>query len=311
MRILAFAGWRFCRFIAAATIFVLLLVIITGHLGAAVPGDFCAVVMPDRSSAASLAACRQHQPSAWQRAEYTLRNLARGSLGTSLISGQPVLTEVFSRLPPTLTIAVGTLALSTLVGVPLGLWIAYKRHTPEGILFNWLAIGLLAMPGFLLAVLLSDLLAGHFQLLRRLYDSEDPWRFTLPILSLSLPTIAEIMRVTRNTTIRELQHDYVRTGRAKGLGPGALLFRHVWRNVMPGLLGLLTIIMLGLIDGAILIEVFLSHPGLGTYTAAALRTHDYPALQGVLLVIAALTYTIGQSAEGVRRWLVHEQSGGR
>ncbi|HYF65324.1 MAG TPA: ABC transporter permease [Herpetosiphonaceae bacterium] len=280
-----------------------LITLITAKLGATMPGDFCAVILSERSSASSLAQCKSQQPDVLERFAYTFRNLARGSLGTSLVSGQPVLGDILQRLPQTLILAALALLLGLIGGIPLGLWAAYRRGHWLARVINISAVALLAMPGFLLVVLLSELLAGELRIVRRLHDSDDPWSFVLPVLSLGLPIIALIMRVTRSITLRELARDYVRTARAKGLTAKTILLVHVARNLAPGLLGLVTILFLELIDGALLIEAMFSRPGLGNYTAKALSRHDYPALQGVLLIVTAITFVVIQSAESLRAWL--------
>lgn len=305
--------WKTGVYLCSALGLMVLIILITAQLGARMPGDFCTVILSERSSASSLEQCRRQQPGTAARVAYTFRQFAHGSLGTSLISGQPVLGEILDRLPQTLLLAVLTLLFGLIGGIPLGLWAAYKQGHWLGRVINVAAVALLAMPGFLLIVLLSEFLAGELRIVRRLHDSHDPWSFVLPVLSLGLPVVALTLRVTRSITLRELQRDYVRTARAKGLSARAILLVHVGRNLAPGLLGLVTVLFLELLDGALLIEAVLSRPGLGNYTAKAMGRHDYPALQGVLLVVTALTFLVSQSAEALRVWMnpvAEEQSNG-
>jgi ABC-type dipeptide/oligopeptide/nickel transport system permease component len=295
--------WKSCLYLGSVLGLMILITLIMAKLGATMPGDFCTAILSERASASSLAQCHSQQPDVLGRFVYTFGHLARGSLGTSLISGQPVLGEILQRLPQTLVLAVLALALGLIGGIPLGLWTAYRRGHWLARVINISAVALLAMPGFLLVVLLSELFAGQLRIVRRLHDSDDPWSFVLPVLSLGLPIIALTMRVTRSITLGELARDYVRTARAKGLAAKTILLVHVARNLAPGLLGLITVLFLELIDGALLIEAMFSRPGLGNYTAKALSRHDYPALQGVLLVVTALTFVVIQSAESLRGWL--------
>jgi peptide/nickel transport system permease protein len=297
----------FLRRLVTAVGMALLIVLITTALSRNLPGDACSALLADRASRETYAQCLRDQPSPFARFLYTFKRLGRGDLGISLRTGQPVLGEIRAQLPDTLKLAGMTLLLALPLGVAGGLWAAHLSTHWIGRALNWAAVALVAMPGFLLIFLLIAVLVSWLGLLPLLDGATTFKGMLLPLLALGLPNAALALRVMRGITIRELRRDYVRTARAKGLSQEIVLFRHVLRNLMPAMIGLANIMFLELLDGAILIEAMFSRPGLGRYTANAMRRHDYPALQGVVLVITVLTLGVNIAADSLRVWFIPQK----
>ncbi|HZA84625.1 MAG TPA: ABC transporter permease [Actinomycetes bacterium] len=233
-----------------------------------------------------------------------VRDTLRGDLGISYKFRRPVSEVIAQRIWPTVLL----LGVSTMLSTVIGLWIGIRGAWRRGSLFDRLSLGsaltLYAMPEFWLGILLliafgvgvgpfpgpfptgglsspdTELasLAGVLDVARHL---------VLPCLTLTLAYLAEYALVMRSSLLDELGEDYLTTARAKGLRDALVLRRHAVPNA---LLPTTTLIFLNLgfiVSGAITIETVYSWPGLGLLSYEALRTPDYPLLQGVFLLFSA------------------------
>jgi peptide/nickel transport system permease protein len=242
-----------------------------------------------------------------------LRTVGRADFGTSITSRRPVTDELRERFPATIELALAAMVFSILLGIPLG-FVAAKRH--GGLLDNASLVASLigiSIPIFFLAILLKYIFAVKLGLLPTvgrisvLIDLERQTNFyvldsilslngealvdvlkhlVLPAMALGTIPLAVVARITRAAVLDVLNEDYVRTARAKGLGPGVVNTRHVLRNAM---LPITTIIGLQtglLLSGAVLTETVFAWPGMGTWLVDAIRARNYPVLQGGILFVS-------------------------
>jgi peptide/nickel transport system permease protein len=213
--------------------------------------------------------------------------LLRGDLGTSYQSGGVrVLDLILARLLPTLTLAVAGLAISLTIGVPLG--VAAARR-PGGWLDRIAAVlgsVLVAVPGFLLGILLLYTFAYRipvFPLSVTGYDPFDVRALVLPALTLGLVGVPFYLRVARTSTLEELGRDYVRTARAKGLAERDVTWRHAFRNAMLPVVTLAGLDLGFYLGGVVVIESVFGWPGIGLQAVRAITQEDLPVLMGTLL----------------------------
>ncbi len=219
------------------------------------------------------------------------RGVLRGDLGVSLVNpSDQVLEKILTRYPATIELALAGLAVAILISIPLGV----TAGTNQGKLIDNIAsvIALLgiSMPGFVLGPLMIYLFAIKLDLLP-VSGRYGPEYLILPAVTLGAALAAILMRMVRSSVIEELNEDYVRTARAKGLSERQVIYKHVLKN---GLIPVVTVIGLQfgvLLAGAIITEVIFSWPGLGRLTIDAINSRDYPLVQGCILMIA-LTYII-------------------
>lgn len=214
--------------------------------------------------------------------------LLRGDLGVSYqLGGVRVLDLILARLLPTIELAVAGLVVALVIGVPLGVRAAAR---PGGALDRIGAIVgslLLAVPGFLLGILVLYVLAYQwrwFPLSTQGYDPLDLRALALPALTLGLVSVPFYLRVSRASTLDELARDYVRTARAKGLDERRVVWRHAFRNA---LLPVVTLAGLDLgfsLGGVVVIESVFGWPGIGSQAVRAISQEDLPVLMGTLLV---------------------------
>jgi peptide/nickel transport system permease protein len=222
-------------------------------------------------------------------------HLLVGDLGRSLQDGSPVGGEIARRLPRTLELIVFGAMIAVVVGIPGGLLAALR---PRGLLDDIGAILsalALAVPVFVLGTLLVLIFAqglhwapagGYVPFAR------DPIKhfglLAMPAFSIGLGLAAVVYRMTRAAVLDVAQRDYIRTARAKGLGPARILLHHVLRNALMPIVTILALHLGTLLGGTVLVEYVFNYPGLSGLLVDAVNARDYPEVQGVVLVISIL-----------------------
>ena len=266
------------------------------------PGDPVLALAGENGDAAYYAAMRERfgldQPLPTQLATY-VGNVLRGDLGSSYVQGRPVAELIAERLPATFLLTGSALALSTLLGIALGMVSATRRG-------RWLDAGLsattlavYAAPVFLvgqLAILMVALRTGWFPV--QGMSSADrsgggaghlvdvAHHLALPALTLASQETAVIARLTRAGVSEELDRDYVRTARAKGVSERRVLFRHALRRPLLPIVTVLGGRAGHLLSGAVLVEAVFGWPGIGRLLVTAIQTRDAPVVLGVFLLVA-------------------------
>ncbi len=220
-----------------------------------------------------------------------LLDVLHGDFGFSFRSRLPVAPALLAALPYTLELAIGATLLSTFVAVPLGLLSALRRNSWLDLSARLLALIGLSMPTFWIGVLLILLSSTVFHWLPSLSYTDtfqDPLQnvqqMFLPALTLALPLMAVITRMTRSAVLEVLGQDFVRTARAKGIAQRPVLLRHALPNAAIPLVTVLGIQLGQLLGGAVIVEQIFGIPGLGTVLISAITQRDYPVVQGVILV---------------------------
>jgi peptide/nickel transport system permease protein len=221
--------------------------------------------------------------------------LLRGDMGQSLFLNTSVSELVLTRLPVTLPLVLLSSVLALAIALPAGIFAARRKGT----FFDLATVALtqtgLAIPSFWLGLMLILLFAvtlGWLPANGWTAWSEDPWRATrsliLPVLTLALGQAAGLVRMVRGSVLEVMSQDYVRTARSKGLFEGVVMQRHILRNAMVSILTLVGIQFGQLLAGGIVVETVFALPGLGKLGLDAVQRTDFPLVQGVVLVIAAL-----------------------
>ena len=217
--------------------------------------------------------------------------------GKSWATNEAVGNLFATRLPATLTVMTPILILDVLLALPIAMWVAYKRGslTDRTIM---VATTVALSISFLVYVIIGQYVFG-FQLgwfpVQGWSDSVLTNLLTyvpLPVLLAVMVGVAPQTRLYRSFFLDELGQDYVRTARAKGMGEGVVLFRHVLRNAMIPILTNIGLQLPGIFVGSFLIEVFFSIPGLGREVLLAVNRSDYPVIQATTVYLAVLTMFI-------------------
>jgi peptide/nickel transport system permease protein len=211
-----------------------------------------------------------------------LADAARGDLGTSFRTGEPVLGALLERFPATLQLAVAGLLIGLLIGIPLGVISATRR---DSALDHASRVGVLlgaSLPNFWLGYLLILLFGVGLGWLP--VAGWGTWQhLVLPALTLGVGGAASLTRLTRSMVLEELGADYVRTARAKGLPERVVVVRHALRNALNPIVTLTGMRFGGLLAGAVVVETVFAWPGIGKFLVDSIYDRDYPTIQGFVL----------------------------
>jgi peptide/nickel transport system permease protein len=262
----------------------------------ALPGDPALALAGEDRSPAALAAIRAEygldRPLTVQFGEY-VKQAARGDFGRSIRTGLPVTDMIRTAVPVTIELSVLAILIAVLVGVGAGVVAAVRRGHPAEWAANGLALIGLSVPHFwlgLLAILYLSVATGLFPASGFVPFLQNPvsnlHHIILPALILGTGLAAIIMRQTRSAMLDSLSADYVRTAKAKGLSPRAVIGRHALRNSLIVVVTIVGLQLGGLISGAVVTEQIFGLPGFGKMTIDAVFQRDYPVIQAVVLLTA-------------------------
>ncbi len=207
--------------------------------------------------------------------------------GDSYRTRTPVFNEILSRFPNTLALALGSIALSSILGISLGVISAVRQYSFSDGFLTVVAMFFAAIPGFWLGLMLMLLFSLHLGWLPT--SGIGSWRhFVLPVMTLALGGAAGLLRLTRSTMLETVRQDYIRTARSKGATEGMVIWRHALKNALLPVITSLGMNFGASLGGAIIIETVFGMPGLGTHIVNAIRQKDVPVVMGSTLFLAAL-----------------------
>ena len=224
-----------------------------------------------------------------------LGNVLRGDFGESLRSRIPVSELLVSKLPVTIELAVCSMLVALLLGLPAGVISATRKGTPLDFTANLVALSGLSVPHFWLGIMLILLFAvrlGWLPASGYAPPWEDPLRnlttLLLPSIVLGTGVAGVMMRHTRSAMMQTLDADYVRTARAKSVPERLVVLKHALRNALIPIITLGAIEFGRLLSGAVLTEQIFNIPGFGKLLVDGVFNRDYAVVQAVVLVSAAL-----------------------
>jgi peptide/nickel transport system permease protein len=224
-----------------------------------------------------------------------LINIAQGDFGQSIRTQEQISTLIGNRILPTLMLSTAAMMIAIGIGIPAGVIAAYKARTGWDHLAMFVALIGLCIPHFWLALLLMlgfSLHLGWFPVSGYASPFVDPVQalrhLALPGFALGIGLAASISRMTRSAMLDVLGQDYIRTARAKGLSEQAAVFSHALKNAMLPTITVIGLQLGYLLGGAVVIEELFAYPGIGQLLIFAISNRDYPLVQGVVLVFAAV-----------------------
>jgi peptide/nickel transport system permease protein len=233
-----------------------------------------------------------------------MQHVLQGDLGTSLRTRRSVNEELRLRLPVTIELTLLAAVLGTVPAMAVGVLAAVRRNSALDYAATVGTLIGVSVPNFLLATLLVLIFSlwlrwlppiGYVEL------TKDPIgnlrTMLLPALSLSLPLAAVLMRNTRSAVLEVLGQEHVRVARAKGLTERRVLGRHVILNASLPILTVVGIQVASLLGGTVIIETIFALPGIGRYIYEAIANRDYPVVQGVTIVIAAIFVVVSMTVD--------------
>ena len=216
-----------------------------------------------------------------------LWGVAHGDLGVSYYTREPVTTFLKRSLPNTALLAVIAIVLALAVGVGVGLLAALKPNSfLDRALMTTVLIGV-TLPNFVLAPVLILIFALKLGWLP-VAGWGDPENLILPAVVLAARPAALIGRMTRSSMLETLRQDYIRTARAKGLSPAAVLFKHALKNAFLPVLTTAGVSFGYLLSGSFVVETIFTVPGVGYQSINSVFQRDYSVIQGTTLVLAVI-----------------------
>jgi len=295
-------GAYLAKRLAASLVTAILASIVVFLLVRSVPGDVVGQMLGQSSDPVAAKALREFfgldQP-AWRQYLGWLSHVATADFGTSWSRGQPVLGMIGTAVGVTLELALATLAIATLVGVPLGVVAGiYEGRLLDRVIQTFNLLGLAAPVfwiGLMLLVGVSTALEWSPPLMYVAPTEslgENISIMALPVLSLALLQAAAYSQFVRQSVVSAFGQDYVRTAIAKGVPMRTVFFKHLLRNIAIPLITFMGLILIQILGGAVIIESLFALPGLGRLLLSSIETRDYPVLQAGLLVVVVIAMLV-------------------
>ena len=263
-----------------------------------VPGDPAAMMLGTSASEQQLEDLRKElgldRPMHEQYADW-VKGAVHGDCGTSIMYKKPVSKLLKGKLSVTLTLGAMSLALVILIGIPLGVFTAGRKHVISEQILNFLNMLGISVPGFFLSILLIwvfGLILHWFTPGRFVSFERNPAAFIrfmlFPAIAIAIPQTCVLSKYIRTAVVDEVRADYVRTARSKGSTKNRILYVHVLKNAIVSVVPLIGMIVSGIFSGSIVIEQVFGVPGIGRLLIASVTSRDYPTVQTLVMYIAVL-----------------------
>jgi peptide/nickel transport system permease protein len=261
-----------------------------------IPGDPASVMLGDMADVEELEALRDalglNEP-IWRQYLLWLGRAVQGDLGNSIYFQEPVLGIIAEGAEASVFLALFTMTLIVVIGIPAGILAAayqgtYVDQTLSGLTMLgasiptfWLGLYLI----FTFSVTLDLLPTSGFPSVLESGDLTHLRHLILPAVTLAAPNSALVIRLVRAGMLDTMREDFVRTAQAKGLARRAVILRHVFRNALIGVVATLGFTFVALVSEAVVTETVFSLPGIGRLVVQSILRRDYPVIQGIILVI--------------------------
>ncbi|MFE3572841.1 ABC transporter permease [Lysinibacillus sp. NPDC059133] len=233
--------------------------------------------------------------------QYTdwMKGLLTGELGNSIRFSMPVKDLLFDRLPVTMSLAGLTLLIVLFISLPLGMFAARRQNKFSDVSLSTVTQVGMAIPSFWLGMILILYIGMQFSFFK--ISGYIPWTqsvagalstLVLPALTIAIPQIAVNFRYVRTAILEQVQLDYVRTVRSKGMSEQNVMYKHVLKNSMIPILTVFGLIMAEVVAGTIIVEQVFSLPGVGQLLITAISNRDFPLVQGIVMYITVAVVMI-------------------
>ncbi len=275
------------RLIYTIPVMLVVSVIVFGILHIA-PGDPATMLAGEDARPEDVAAIRAKygldQPLYVQYGVW-LANAVRGDLGRSIVTRRPVMSEIQTRLPSTVELAIAALLLAMVVGMVVGVVSATRQYSLIDHASMLVALLGVSAPVFWLGLMLIL----FFSVELRWFPTGGGGSLqalVLPAITLGSASMAIIARMTRSSMLEVIRQDYVRTARAKGLVESVVVLRHALKNALIPVVTVIGLQFGYLLGGAVVTETVFSRPGLGRLLVTSILSRDFPVVQGTLMLMA-------------------------
>ena len=291
-------GAYIVRRIAQTLVILFLLSVIVFLIMHLLPGDPVRMILGGEASHEEVEMVRKElgldRPLPVQYVSW-LGGVLQGDLGTSFASKEKVIDLIKKRLPVSFHIGICAFVLALMIGIPAGIIAAVKRGGWIDSLITVMANLGMAVPMFWLGILgiyFFSLKLGWLPVQGYTSPFDEFWKSlkqtAMPIVLLSLTTLAQVARQTRSAMLEVIRQDYIRTARAKGLKEKDVILRHALRNALIPVITILGVGMGHLVGGSVFIEQVFNLPGMGRLMVQSIFNHDIVVVQAIVLVVATV-----------------------
>lgn len=252
-----------------------------------VPGDPITVMMGEKIKPDVIANLTEsmHLNDPWYtRFVWYLMDALRGDFGTSYKLHRSVSYIIANAFPKTLMLAFSAAIVSWIIGIPAGILSAVKKNSLVDRLFMGFALCGISLPAFSIGMFLQNVCNGILPV----SGFSSPMHLILPAVVLGWNATGTIARLTRSSLLEVMEEDYIRTARAKGLMPLAVILKHALQNSLLPVITIMAIQVSTLLSGAVITETLFSIPGIGRLAVDAINTRDMPLLQGTVIFTTAI-----------------------
>ena len=298
--------------VAMTAIVVLLSIAFLGVLVHLVPGDPVKVILGPRASESLSETVRAEMDldssvprQVWN---FTTRAL-QGDLGNDFVSGLPVTTLLREALPHTLILAVTSLGVAVLLGVPLGVYAATRPNGWIDRITRVVSVSLITLPAFVSGLLLLLLFAIRLDMLPAIGTGEfsDPVDYArhlvLPTVALAATWVGYLARLVRTSMLEILGQNYIRTAQAAGVRDRVIFYKYALKNAIIPTVAVLGVGLGNLMGGAVFVEIIFTRAGLGTLIVDSIESRNFPIVRGAILLIAVLFVLANLAADLSYRFL--------
>ena len=238
-----------------------------------------------------------------------LGNALRGDLGASWFTSEPVANSLATRIPVTMTMVFTAMILIAIIAALVGVLAAVKRGWVDRLVQVGAVIGD-SIPGFVIGIILVTFLAiqaGLFPATSTISPGSGPaawvYSMTLPVIALLINGVTGGAQQIRSAVIKQLEKDYVRTLRSRGIGEREILFKHVLRSAAPAGLTVLSLQLIGMLGGVVIIEQIFALPGMGPLAVTATGQSDLPVVMGVVMYTVVVVIIVNLLVDILNGWL--------
>jgi peptide/nickel transport system permease protein len=232
-----------------------------------------------------------------------------GNLGASWFTSEPVASSLATRIPVTMTMVFTAMILIAICAALIGVAAAVKRGWVDRVVQVGPIIGD-SIPGYVIGVFLVTLLAiqlGFFPATSTISPEVGPeawvYSMTLPVIALLINGVTGGAQQIRSAVIKQLERDYVRTLRSRGIGEKEILFKHVLRSAAPAGLTVLSLQLIGMLGGVVIIEQIFALPGMGPLAVTATGQSDLPVVMGVVMYTVVVVIVVNLLVDILNGWL--------
>lgn len=287
------------------TLLVLICISLVSFVFMRLTGDPVGLVLPQDATMEQVATMRRQmgldKALPLQYLQY-LGHLLQGDLGRSMYSLEPVTGLILERMPATLELTVVAMLAALLIAVPIGVVSALYRGTLLDTASMLFALVGISMPHFWLGIMMVSLFSVHLGWLPT--SGRGGWQhLILPAATLGLSLVALFARLVRSSMLEVLGQDYVRTARAKGASPLAVVGKHALRNALIPIVTVIGMQFGLLLGGTVIIETVFAWPGVGRLIVQAVMDRDYPVVQAAVMFLAAIFVLVNLLVDMLYVWI--------